>query len=304
MARSKRRSAAGAVGAALAALSWYTWRIETRWLRTVRLTLPVPSLPPAFDGYRIVHVSDLHLGIPLTQRFFPRVVQAVLREQPDLVALTGDVATAGYDGVSQARAEFARLDAADGLYFVPGNHDYYAGVDAVEAALMRSGVTPLRNAHTVVSRGTDRIVIAGIDDVILSVPDLNQALAGVPDDACVILLAHEPDFARIATAEPRVVLQLSGHTHGGQIRVPGLGAVMLPHLGHLYPAGAYRVGNMGLYVTTGIGTGKFVMRFNCRPEIAVITLVRGPFPASNGRDAVWRPDPSSWPVVGGLRPVV
>jgi predicted MPP superfamily phosphohydrolase len=118
-------------------------------------------------------------------------------------------------------------------------------------------------------------VLAGVDDVLWGMPDLAASLRGAPDDAPVLLMAHEPDYAPAAAENPRVVLQLSGHAHGGQIRPPGLPPLILPDLGRRYPEGAYRVGGMALYVSRGIGTGRVTLRFNCRPEIAVITLVRG-----------------------------
>jgi uncharacterized protein len=273
------------LGAGLAALGWYTWRVETRWLRIRRMTLPVPDLPPAFDGYRIGHISDLHLGVRLTQDYLPQVVQAANREQPDVLAITGDFATAQRDGFAAARPVLAGFHAPDGVWATLGNHDYYAGVARVTGLLDAAGINLLCNGHTTLRRDGSALVLAGVDDVIYGIPDLDAALGGAPADAPVILLAHEPDFARAAIAEPRVVLQLSGHTHGGQVRLPGVGPLLLPKLGHLYPAGAFRVGRLALYVTTGTGTGRFVLRFNCRPEIALITLVRG---QPGAADANWR----------------
>jgi uncharacterized protein len=128
----------------------------------------------------------------------------------------------------------------------------------------------------VIARGPDRLVLAGLDDVLHGIPNLNAALDGAPDSAPVILMVHEPDYARMAAAEPRVRVQLSGHTHGGQVRLPLLGAPILPKLGHIYPAGRYAVGEgLTLFVSRGTGTGMVVVRLNCRPEIAIITLRRG-----------------------------
>ncbi|MBN1201643.1 MAG: metallophosphoesterase [Anaerolineae bacterium] len=284
----KKRPLVTALGAALAAAGWYGWRIEPRWLRVVHLTLPVSDLPPAFDGYRIAHLSDLHLGVPLTQDHLPDVIQAVNREHPDLIAITGDVATGQRDGLADGRDQLANLHALDGVWACTGNHDFFVGVEAVTAALAGAGIGLLRNDHHVIARGPDRLVIAGVDDMVRGVANLGAALNGAPENSPVILLAHEPDFARIAIAEPRIILQLSGHTHGGQIRLPGLGAPVLPKLGQLYPAGAYRIGAMALYVTHGTGTGRFVMRFNCRPEIAFITLRRGAAQSTDGTGPVWR----------------
>jgi predicted MPP superfamily phosphohydrolase len=264
-----------AAAAALAAAGWYAWRVEPRWLKITRLTLPVAGLSPAFEGYRIVQLSDPHLGTRLIQEHLPLVVQAANREQADLVAITGDFATGGRKGFVEGQAILARLHARDGVWAILGNHDYYVGVDNVASALRGAGIHLLCNAHCAIRRGADRLVIAGVDDVVMGRPDLGAALDGAPDDSPVILLAHEPDFAQIAAADPRIVLQLSGHTHGGQVRLPGMKPFVLPMFGHVYPDGPYRVQHMLLYVSRGIGTGRFVMRFNCRPEMVVITLVRG-----------------------------
>lgn len=253
----------------------YAWRIEPRWLRVAHRTLAVPDLPPAFEGYRIAQLSDLHLGVRLTQNALPRVVEMTNREAPDLVVLTGDIATAGREGLEAGAAVLSRLEARDGVWAILGNHDYFSRASVLKTHLADAGITLLRNEHRVVTRGADRLVLAGMDDVLWGLPDLPLALRGAPEDAPVILLAHEPDYAPAAAENPRVVLQLSGHAHGGQVRLPGLPPLLLPDLGRLYPEGAYQVGGMALYVSTGVGTGRVVLRFNCRPEIAVITLVRG-----------------------------
>ena len=254
---------------------FYAWRIEPRWPRITHRTLAVPDLPPAFEGYRIAQLSDLHLGVRLTQNALPHVVALTNREAPDLVLLTGDIATAGRGGLAAGAAVLSRLEAPDGAWAILGNHDYFGHAALVKQHLADAGITLLRNEHHVVTRGGDRLVLAGVDDVLWGMPDLAASLRGAPEDAPVILMAHEPDYAPVAAENGRVVLQLSGHAHGGQIRPPGLPPLLLPDLGKLYPEGAYRVGDMALYVSSGVGTGRVVLRFNCRPEIAVITLVRG-----------------------------
>ncbi len=265
------------IGTGLLAAGWYATQVEPRWLRIIRRELTVPDLPPAFDGYRVVHLSDLHLGMPLADRQLPALVAAAHRERPDLVAITGDLLTnrrpARTDALGPVLAE---LRAPDGVWSVTGNHDHSAGIRRLEALLHGTGITLLRNAHTLIERDGEQIALAGVDDVVWSVADLHDALAGVPAGCPAILLAHEPDFARIALADRRVFLQLSGHTHGGQVRLPGLGALALPQFGHLFVSGTYQVGRLALSVSHGTGTGRFAARFNCRPDFAVITLRRGP----------------------------
>jgi len=264
---------AGLAGTLGIAASWYAWRVETRWLRLIRLRLPIPGLPPAFDGYRIVHLSDLHLGVELNHHQLPLIVATANREQPDMIAITGDFATGGRDGLIAGSAPLARLRAPDGVWGVPGNHDLVVGIERVAHMLDRAGIGLLTNRHHVLRREEATLTLAGVDDVVRGVPDLKAALCGAPHDAPVILLVHAPDYAPVAASDPRIALQLSGHTHGGQIRLPGNLPLVLPLGGRMYPAGLYRVGNLAVYVTTGTGTGRFVFRLNCRPEIAVITLV-------------------------------
>lgn len=258
---------------AATALGVYATRVEPRWLRVTRLQLAVPGLPPAFDGYRLVHVADLHLGVATNDDRLPELVATIRDQQPDLIAITGDFFTGQAVDPCTCCQPLNDLCAPDGVWACLGNHDYVLGPHRVRAAIERGQTRVLVNAHHVVRRGEQSLVIAGVDDVLRGQPDLGAALAGAPE-APVILLAHEPDYARIVAADPRVTLMLSGHTHGGQVRLPGIGALLLPTFGHLYSAGPYQVGPLALYVTTGAGTGRFVIRFNCRPEIAVITLHR------------------------------
>jgi predicted MPP superfamily phosphohydrolase len=274
-------------GSIMAVLGWYIWRIESHSWRITHLSLPVPHLPPVFEGYRVAHLSDLHLGTASIQRYLPAVIQAVNREHPDLIAITGDFVNSRCADLSRGKNILSGLRAPDGVWASWGNHDYRVGIEVVEALAQQAGITVLRNAHHAITRGTDRLVVAGLDDVIRGIPNLNQTLENAPGGSPVILMVHEPDFARIAAADSRIILQLSGHTHGGQVRLPRIGAPLLPIFGCLYPAGAYRVGNLALYVTCGVGTSRFVIRLNCRPEIVIVSLVRGDR-WSGGAEKVWR----------------
>lgn len=271
----------GLLGTLGIAAGWYAWQVETRWLRLVHLRVPIRNLPDVFVGYRIVHLTDLHLGVALNHRRLPALVSVANREQPDLIALTGDFATGGRDGLAEGGTILKRLHAPDGVWAVPGNHDLFVGIERVNAMLAYAGITTLTNAHHVLRRDGAQLTIAGLDDIVRGMPDLHAALCGTPEDAPIILLVHAPDYAPIAASDPRIALQLSGHTHGGQIRLPGNRPLVLPRGGQVYPAGLYRVRDMTLYVSTGASTGKFVMRFNCRPEITIVTLVQAESEAKN-----------------------
>lgn len=259
----------------LFAAGWYATRIEPRWLRVQRLTLDLPLLPPAFEGYRIAHFSDPHIGVSWTDAALPRVVEAINRAAPDLIAMTGDLITwSRRRQVDPAvAAPLAALHAPDGVWAVLGNHDY-AAPRLARTMLKAHGIALLCNNAHMLERGGDQIALVGLDDVAWGQPDLDAALASVPRTTPAILLVHEPDFAPVAAAHQNIMLQLSGHTHGGQVVVlPGL-PLLLPKYGRRYFRGLATIRHMQLYVTTGTGTGRFVVRWNCRPEIAVITLLR------------------------------
>jgi predicted MPP superfamily phosphohydrolase len=273
----------GALGALAAAVGWYAWRIETRWLHVNHLTFSLPGLPPAFDGYRIAHISDLHLSARIIRDHLPNIVAAVNRERPDLIAITGDYVTHHRDNFWEMCPVLAQLRAPDGVWSVLGNHDLCAGAESVIDVLNAAGIRTLRNQHHLLQRCGEQLVLAGIDDVVWGQPDLAATLDGLSAHSRAVLLAHEPDFARDAAIDPRIVLQLSGHGHGGQIRVPGINKpLFLPSFATQYPVGEYQVGGMTLYVTRGLGVSLLHMRFNCRPEIAIITLTRSRLRRVNG----------------------
>lgn len=275
--RRHRRAIATLTGLALA-IGGYAWQIETRWLRITRLTVPIPALPAEFAGYRIAHLTDIHLGVGQNEARLPLILAAVHRERPDLIAITGDFVTGGRDSLRNGSVLLAGLRAPDGVWAVPGNHDYTVGADRVAAMLRQAGIGLLCNAAHTLHRGSATLALAGVDDLVHGAPNLQAALDGVPADRLTILLSHAPDFAARAAADPRVVLQLSGHTHGGQVRLPGVRPLVLPRGGKAYPEGLYTIGGLQLYVSAGTGTGWLAVRFNCRPELAIITLQPAPAP--------------------------
>ncbi len=265
----------GIGGAAAAGLTFfYASQIEPRWLdfRTRRLRLR--GLSPAFDGYRIVQISDLHLarGKLLTPDRLEAIVRQVNGLRPDLVLITGDFVSdldeTSRDGVTRLRL----LDAPDGVLGILGNHDYWCDVAEVAVVVREAGVRLLLNEHTVIRRKGASLVVAGLDDIWEGEYDLDRSLAGIPPRAPVILMAHEPNYADFAAQDSRVALQLSGHSHGGQVRVPGIGPLALPDVAWRYPMGLYRVGDMLLYVNRGIGLAEIPFRLHCRPEITTFIL--------------------------------
>ncbi len=260
--------AGGAAGAAYALLH------EPRRPRLERVTLRFPELPAGLDGLRIGQLSDLHLGMRFSAANSRWAAEVLAAEQPELVALTGDFVSYDHaiDELPAVLAPLAASPAPLGMFAVPGNHDYWEGLPAIRRTLAPLGIEFLVNARRSVRRGGADLLVAGVDDHWNGRPDLAAALEGAPRDAFKLLLAHCPDMADEA-AERGVALQLSGHTHGGHMRLPGLGAFCLPRHGWRYPVGHEQVGAMQLYVSRGIGG--LPLRLGCPPEVTVITLRRG-----------------------------
>jgi uncharacterized protein len=249
--------------------------LEPAWIETTRVTVNVPGLSAQFDGYCIAQLSDIHLDNDwMTRERLASVVRAVNRLAPDLIAITGDFVTGGpLDAfLPVVRDELAQLRAADGVTAVLGNHDHWSGPDQVRAALGSIGITELRNAVMPIERGGAALQIAGVDDHWEGQDRLDLVQRQLVASAPSILLVHEPDFADISAATGRFALQLSGHSHGGQISVPFLGPPLLPPLGKRYPRGRYQVEGMVQYTNRGVGMLRPYGRLNCRPEISLVTL--------------------------------
>jgi len=278
-------SALGGVG--------YATLAEPHWLAVERVDVPLPGLPASLDGFTIAQLSDLHRGPEVAQEGITQAVKLALRQEADLVVLTGDyvsrsaeyapscakalspLAASGkyapsrFGGAGGKALPLVRRAGGGNVLACLGNHDHWTDADAVAGALTDAGLTVLRNAAREVADG---LWVAAVDDVWERQADLGKALEGVSAGATVVLLAHEPDYADEVAADGRVSLQLSGHSHGGQVRLPFIGAPFLPYLGRKYPAGLYRVGGMRLYVNRGVGLISPAVRFNCRPEVTLLTL--------------------------------
>ena len=244
------------------------------------IDIRLPRLPEAFHGFRIVHMADMHFGPFIGKVQIERAVRLALSFKPDLTILTGDFVSHPLfqpNGLAGARhaepcAQVLQQLTGTPVLSVLGNHDYWNGADFVAEALDGHGLRVLRNQPVPVEKDGQRIWIIGVDDVYERSNNLNKALQGVPENETKIVAVHEPDFAD-ETARHPVDLQLSGHSHGGQVRIPGLGAPILPPLGTKYPIGLRQIGNLQLYTTRGIGVVSPPVRLNCPPEVTLITLV-------------------------------
>jgi uncharacterized protein len=252
--------------------------MEPNWIEITHVTLKLSQLAPAFDGLRIVQMSDFHLGHNLDQTQLKAILDLALAQQPDIFFLTGDYVDkyanlmSVEEGVSRLPESFSKLSAAHPTFAVLGNHDHRIGGAQIEQALTSAGVSVLRNSITKLQRNGSSLTIAGLDDVREKQDRLHLLLSQLPQDSSALLLAHEPDSADATSATGRFAVQFSGHTHGGQIKAPLLGPLYLPEWGRKYPEGLYEIGDMQLYTTRGLGTTSVSIRFNCRPEITVFTL--------------------------------
>jgi predicted MPP superfamily phosphohydrolase len=250
-----------------------TAQVEAADVEVTRVTIALPHLPAAFHGFTIAHLTDMHMGGWMNVERMLAAAEYVNDLEPDVIAITGDFI---HDLSKVSPAALTRslstLRAKERIVGVLGNHDHRHGAAKVTAAVEQAGLTLLPNRHIALSRGDASLYIAGVDDIWVHKQNLGRALEGIPPDSAVLLLAHEPDFADEAAASHRVGLQLSGHTHGGQVRIPGWGAPVLPWLGQKYDAGLFQVDGMALYVNRGLGMIPPYVRINCRPEITYITL--------------------------------
>ena len=259
---------------------------EPRHPQLVRIEIPLPRLPGVFDGFTIAQLSDFHYDDTFTTVPIRAAVAIVNRLQPDLVVLSGDFVTVpmfAEDLQVQAKnaaqtAEpcarlLAQLHSRLGSLAILGNHDVISDPAFVTEALQSRGIQVLCNSARVVEQGGARLWFCGLDSLSRK-PRIETALRDIPRDEPVILLVHEPDFADEATAYP-VDLQLSGHSHGGQIWLPGIGAPWLPAYARKYPRGRYTVGRLPLYTNIGLGTIRLPVRLNCIPEVTLFTLRAG-----------------------------
>ena len=266
-----------AAGALLGGLVIWATAIEPRRLRVREVSLRLPLWPPRLDGLRVALVADLHAGGPhVRERDLRRVVARVNAARPDLVALLGDyvdpsVALGRRIAPARVAAELAELRAPLGVVAVLGNHDWEHEGARVPRALGDAGIVVLEDEAVRLGEGAPGVWLTGLADARFRSPDVRRALASVPDDAVVLLLAHDPDLFPLVP--DRVALTLAGHTHGGQIDVPGLRARAIPsRFGTRYAGGHVEEGGRHLYVSRGIGESGVPIRFLAPPEVVILSL--------------------------------
>jgi predicted MPP superfamily phosphohydrolase len=259
-------------GGLVAATSYLAINDESQEPVIDRIPLAIKKLHPALEGLTIVQITDVHL-YPMTQPELVKKSVLMANElNPDLVVLTGDYVWQDLAAIDELAPILSGLDAKYGVFSTLGNHDYWLDADVVTAAMESAGLPVLINQGLSIQQGKGSIYIGGLDDGWSGHPNLDKTLEGVNSAEAVILLCHEPDLADQYSLDGRVDVQLSGHTHGGQIRFPGIGALVLPYLGRKYDLGLYKVNDMLLYTNRGLGVISEPVRFNCPPEISQFVL--------------------------------
>jgi predicted MPP superfamily phosphohydrolase len=255
--------------------------LGTRRLVVRRVDADVPGLPAEFEGLRIVQLSDLHIGPHSNRRFLGRVVDAVRSLDPEIIAVTGDLVDDRAEDVAAYARALGSLAAPLGVYMIPGNHDVYAGWEEVEHSLRSARLgTVLVNEVELLHRGDATLALVGTGDpaggprgTSRAAPDVDTALAHVPEDATVIAFAHNPALWPSLAARG-VALTLSGHTHWGQFALPKLGwSLASPFLEHAM--GAHTERDSLLYISPGTGYWGIPFRLGASPEVTLVTLRRG-----------------------------
>ncbi|MGL5944185.1 MAG: metallophosphoesterase [Waterburya sp.] len=252
----------------------YGAKIEPNWIEVVPIQLTIPNLTTAFDGFKIVQISDLHLNRFMPDKRLDRIIKLVNQQQADAIAITGDIITEGRSFNSQRiEAKLSQLVSKSGNLAVLGNHDHWGNTtNKLKQALVNSHITNLDNQVYVIERGTEKLDLAGLDDPFWGQGDLDKVVTQLPDDNAAIILVHEPDYLEEIAKTHKFALQLSGHSHGGQIRIPFLTPLILPYGGKRHFVGLNQVEDTVEYTNRGLGMTGLPFRFNSRPEITIFTL--------------------------------
>ena len=274
---------------ALGVMGWFAFGFIEGWkrLELKHITFTSPDLPPYFDGYRLVQITDFHLGsFPPGNDFVQKVVDATNNEEPDMILFTGDLVNNQASEVEPYLDTLGQLHASDGIYSIWGNHDYceYGNNHSI-GALKRNrrmlygyqeslGWHQLMNEHHVVSHGMASIAVIGVENPgqppFTNRSNLKKAMKGLKPDMFKILLSHDPHHWRREVVGKKIQLTLAGHTHAGQLKI---GKWTPARMAFKEWGGAYRIGEQMLYVSSGIG-GSFPFRLGAWPELTVVTLKR------------------------------
>ena len=272
---SRRQFLKGAIAMGAAGLVADGLLLEPRHVVVERKTIAINDLPDAFDGFRICQITDVHHGPFTGLGFIKKVVEKVNSLNPGLVVLTGDYVDHSSKYIVPAVSALCRLKSSNGVLAVLGNHDHWMDANLTQEVFNRYNVPVITNSHKLIEIKDKAICVAGVGDLMEDSQDLKAAFYGVPADIPRILLSHNPDYAESMPASERVDLVLAGHTHGGQVRMPfSIAPITMSMYGQKYAGGLVRSASGQVYVSRGIGVVGLPVRFNCPPEITIITLTK------------------------------
>jgi predicted MPP superfamily phosphohydrolase len=284
--------------------------MEPYWIEVTRMEIWLTDVRAAFDGFTIVHLSDFHVGRFVKKEQVRRAVEIANGLEPDLMVLTGDFVTGSASHSVPCADELAALEAEQGVYAVLGNHDNWTDPDEVAENVAGAGISVLRDEVAVTKVRDSRLWLLGVEDTGFtagfyggSFSDfraiwrekelrLTAMLEGIPDDEPRLLLVHNPDFTEMLPIA-RIDLALCGHTHGGQVRLPFMGAPVVPSFfGDKYASGLVQGPSTLVYINRGIGLISPPVRFNCRPEVTLLRLGRSVDVPAAGGDVYAPPPPA------------
>jgi len=249
-------------------------KFSEKGIDLVEIDIELKNLGWNFHNYRILNLTDIHLGQWINPEYLDDLVDYANTLNIDLITLTGDYFSYVIDEyVESLQNSLKRLKAPDGKLGVLGNHDHWMGAEKVRDIFKAADIIDLSNDVKTFEKESDRLNVAGVDSCTVCADDLDMVISKLPEDVPTVLLAHEPDFAKESSKTGRFDLQISGHSHGGQFIIPQFETT--PFRGPnstKYPVGLYNVENMIQYTSKGLGTNSFRIRINCKPEITIITL--------------------------------
>lgn len=253
----------------------YARFIEPAQLTVTHHIISHPLIPKEFTGTKLLQFSDVHLGHYYELSRFRHTIKKINELQPDIVLFTGDLLDEPnkYPHIDAVANELSRIHAPLGKFSIYGNHDHGGyGTEIYRYIMEKSGFQMLVNEHVLIKRQNESfIAIAGVDDMMLGKPNFSDMIKSIPDSTYTIVLLHEPDGAIQMSRYP-AHLQLSGHSHGGQVQLPFIGPLITPPLSETYYEGFYQIHHLTLYVNRGLGTTRIPLRFLSPPELTVFTL--------------------------------
>ena len=272
----RRKFLAGLAGAAaVTGTTGWTLR-QARELGVHAVSISLPRLPRGFDGLRIAFFSDTHHGVFFPLSYMEETVTRTNALRPDLILLGGDYVYRAARFIPPVMEVFGKLTAPLGVFAVRGNHDNAINPVLTSRELARNGIREITNDGVWLRRGSDRLRLGGVDDFQTGRQDLTAALAGTPNAEPALLLTHNPDYME-QLRDPRVILGLCGHTHGGQVCLPLIGPPIVPsRYGQKFARGLAHAPDTPVFVTSGVGAIFPPVRFDCPPEIALLTLTTSP----------------------------